>query len=102
MKFEDLLPIGSVVLLKNGKKKIVVAGVMQVKQMDNGETILYDYMGVPYPEGYMNRDTGLLFNHDNIQEIVFKGYADEERENFINVIKMLVDKTDEIVKTEKA
>ena len=38
--FEKLLPIGSVVLLKGGKKKTVIIGVMQLRLGD--EDKIYD------------------------------------------------------------
>ena len=94
MNFENMLPIGSVVLLKDGKKKIVIMGVMQIKPMDDGRSLIYDYMGVPYPEGFMGRETGLLFNHDKIQEVFFIGYSDPERENFVSVIQKMLEKTE--------
>ena len=92
MKFEEFLPIGSVVRLKDAKKKLVIMGVMPVKHTFNGTDVAYDYLGVPYPEGYMNRDTGLLFNHDKIDEIVFMGYANEERDLFVNTMQQIVSK----------
>mgnify|MGYP003560431573 CR=1 FL=1 len=38
--YKDLLPIGSVVLLKGGDKKIMVCGRIQDKE---GENTIYDY-----------------------------------------------------------
>lgn len=97
MKFEEFLPIGSVVQLKDAKKKLVIIGVMPVKHTPNGTDVAYDYLGVPYPEGYMNRDTGLLFNHDRIDEIVFMGYANEERELFVNTMQQIISKADNTI-----
>ena len=45
---KDLLPIGSVVLLKDATKKLVIIGVLQVNAEQNK---MYDYLAVPYPEG---------------------------------------------------
>lgn len=102
MNFEELLPIGSVVLLKNAQKKIVIMGLLQTKHTENGRNITYDYMGVPYPEGYMGRETGLLFNHENVQEVVFTGFVNEERETFIKVIQQILDHTEKIVSEANA
>jgi len=53
--FKELLPIGSVVLLKGGIKKIMVTGIKPVsKDDDDGTEQEYDYIGVIYPEGYLN------------------------------------------------
>lgn len=97
MKFTELLPIGSVVLLKDAKKKIVIMGIMQMKQMETGDTVVYEYMGVPYPEGYLGQETGLLFNHQDIKEIVFKGYINEERDYFVDVIEKIVDNSSSVI-----
>lgn len=98
MKFSDLLPVGSVVLLKNAQKKIVVIGLMPIKHIESGEDITYDYMGVPYPEGYIGQESVMLFNHESIEEIAFNGYSNAERIMLIETIQQLVDKTGETIK----
>lgn len=80
MEIKDLLPIGSVVLLEGGKKRVMIYGVKQIEQETKEE---YDYVGVVYPEGNMGKGSQFLFNHDKIQEIFFKGYDDEERQDFM-------------------
>lgn len=80
MEIKGLLPIGSVVLLEEGKKKLMVFGV---KQTDDSTGIEYDYIGVLYPEGNLGSDHQYLFNHEDIKEVVFTGYEDEERFDFI-------------------
>lgn len=80
MEIKELLPIGSVVLLKNGKKKVMIFGV---KQTDKSSGVEYDYISVLYPEGNMGEVGQYLFNHSDIDEIFFRGYEDEERDKFI-------------------
>lgn len=80
MNIQDLLPIGSVILLKGAKKRIMIYGV---KQTDAATQIDYDYIGVVYPEGSMGKGSQLLFNHDQIEEVSFRGLEDEERDAFI-------------------
>ena len=80
MEIKDLLPIGSVVLLEGGKKRVMIYGVRQIEQETQEE---YDYIGVVYPEGNMGQGSQVVFNHDKIQEVFFKGYEDEERQDFI-------------------
>ena len=43
--FKELLPIGSVVLLKGGIKKIMVTGIKPVSKDDDGTEQEYDYIG---------------------------------------------------------
>ncbi len=73
-----LLPIGSVIRLREAKKCLMIFGVCQEH---NGKT--YDYYGVLWPEGSMGGETHVLFYHDDIEEIVFEGYSTPEREAFI-------------------
>ena len=101
MNFEDFLPVGSVVLLKNAQKKIVIIGVMQIKYMDNGQSVAYDYIGVPYPEGYLGQESALLFNHENIHEVIFKGYENRERELLVQVIQQMTEETDKVVNDDR-
>ncbi len=88
IKVSTLLPIGSVVLLKNGQKRVMIFGVKQLDNPENGTE--FDYIGVPYPEGNMGIDFQYLFNHENIEQVFFVGYTDEEREKFINELSLLI------------
>ena len=101
MKFCELLPIGSVVLLKNAKKKLLVIGLMPIKHTEAGEDIAYDYMGVPYPEGYIGQESAMLFKHDSIEEVVFTGYSNDERIMFVEAIQKLVDETENTIKNQE-
>ena len=81
MKIKDLLPIGSIVLLKDGEKRLMINGIMQ---NDAGGTKQnYDYLGILYPEGHIGEGFQYLFNHEDIDKIVFRGYEDEERNEFL-------------------
>lgn len=44
-----------------------------------------------YPEGNMGEGTQFLFNHGDIDKIYYRGYEDEEREEFINRIQEIYD-----------
>ena len=100
MKFGDLLPVGSVVLLKNAQKKLMIIGLMPIKHMESGEDIAYDYIGVSYPEGYIGQESAMLFRHESIEDVVFTGYSDDERMILIEAIQKLVDKTDDIIRNQ--
>ncbi len=73
---EEALPIGTVVLLKGGSKKIMITGHLQVKVDD--KKIVYDYSAVDYPEGQLNTESSYLFNTSKIERIVYLGYNSEE------------------------
>ncbi|MED0959806.1 DUF4176 domain-containing protein [Bacillus paramycoides] len=76
----QLFPIGSIIILKEGTKKLMIFGRKQ--QVETDEVRKFDYMGCPYPEGYLNPDFTYLFNHDDIQEVVSTGYEDQEERTF--------------------
>lgn len=82
MKIKDLLPIGTIVLLKDGEKRLMINGIMQTDTSGTGKN--YDYMGVLYPEGHIGEGFQYLFNHEDIEEIIFRGYEDSERAGFLD------------------
>ena len=85
---KELLPIGSVVLLEGGKKKLMIYGRLQ---QQDGTDVTWDYIGCLYPEGNVNKDFMYLFNHENIKEIYFEGFRDEEEEKFQQVIQQAIE-----------
>ena len=87
-KIEKYLPLGSVVLLKDAKKRVMVTG-FAVKSPQYGEKI-FDYLGCMYPEGCIAQDKNLLFDHDDIAQIFALGYSDDEQKQFIENLKKIV------------
>lgn len=85
---EKYLPIGTVVLLKGGKKRAMITGFCSVAQ-ENQEKV-YDYSGCVYPEGYLSSNQVCLFDHDQIDKIYFIGYEDEEETMFKQKLNQIV------------
>ena len=83
-KNEKYLPIGTVVLLKDAKKRIMITGFCCIDQNDSK---MYDYSACLYPEGIVASDTNMLFNHDQIDKIFALGYSDEEEKEFKENLK---------------
>ena len=82
MNIKELLPVGSVVLLKDGEKRLMINGIMQTDAGGSGKE--YDYLAVLYPEGHIGEEFQYLFNHDDINEVLFRGFEDEERVEFLS------------------
>ncbi len=82
---KDLLPVGSVVLLKGGTKKLMIIGIKPISE-DLPDKV-YDYIGVVYPEGYLSNEYNFLFDHKDINDVVFTGYNNPEREDFIALLE---------------
>lgn len=78
---KEYLPIGSIVILKNGTKKLMIYGR---KQLNTNDNIEYDYVSCLFPEGNINKDYMFLFNNEDIKEVVFRGYSNSEEEEFLD------------------
>ncbi|MDE5888801.1 MAG: DUF4176 domain-containing protein [Bacilli bacterium] len=77
---EKYLPVGSVVLLQNGSKRVMINGfcTMDASKPDK----IYDYSGVLFPEGSLSSDQTLLFDHSQIIRIDHIGLDDQEEREF--------------------
>lgn len=89
---ERFLPIGSVVILKEAKKRIMIIGFGAKSKSDADK--IWDYIGCLYPEGLLDSNQTLLFDHEQIDKIFYKGLVDEEEIAFkkkLNGILKLLD-----------
>ncbi|MBR3104508.1 MAG: DUF4176 domain-containing protein [Lachnospiraceae bacterium] len=75
MKYQDLLPCGSIVKLKDGERYMMICG--RVVAADGSDRI-FDYVGCLYPEGMSMPDNMYFFDRDAIERILFIGFQDEE------------------------
>ncbi|MGG3805943.1 DUF4176 domain-containing protein [Metabacillus fastidiosus] len=83
-----LLPNGSIILLKGGNVKLMIHGRKQIlvtEDDQNGQ--MYDYLAVPYPEGYISPEYTYVFNHTDIAEVIFEGFINEEERDFQTVLQ---------------
>ncbi len=82
------LPIGTIVKLKTGKRKVMITGFC-LYDHDAAHT-LYDYCGCAYPEGMLSTNEVNLFNHGDIEKVFHMGVSDEEEKKFkVNLGSML-------------
>lgn len=77
---EKFLPIGTVVMLNGGAKRVMITGFCTIASDDNSK--MYDYCGCLYPEGVVSSDKTLLFNHEQIAKVFALGYSDDEEKQF--------------------
>ncbi|ENO18894.1 DUF4176 domain-containing protein [Schaalia cardiffensis] len=73
-----LLPLGSVVVLHNGDVKLMIIGRVPLYR-DESIFGYFDYMAMRYPVG-LTEDSVAYFNAEDIAEVLFEGFADEEDE----------------------
>lgn len=76
---KEFLPLGSVVTLKNGTKRVMIVGRLQNK---TGEEEIYDYASVLWPEGLVDSSHFYLFNQEDIDCMYHVGLEDIEEFNF--------------------
>jgi hypothetical protein len=74
-RIEKFLPIGTIVTLNGGDKKLMIFGRLQ---KDTANDKVFDYVGCPYPEGNVSPKATFLFNHADIAWVHYLGYADED------------------------
>lgn len=84
MQISELLPIGSVVRLREGEKNLMIIGVFQTNPKTNHS---FDYLSVIYPEGYLGKGSLILFQHSDIEEVIFVGHRDSQRDDFIGKLE---------------
>lgn len=82
---KDFLPLGSVVLLKESNKRLMIFGR---KQTTAGNPKVFDYIGCLFPEGHISADRAYLFDHNQISRVYLVGFQDGEeilfREKFLS------------------
>ncbi len=72
---KNILPLGSVITLKKGRKKLMIIGRIQEERASG---ILYDYAAVLYPEGMMDASDLYMFQGEDIDRIYHVGLQEEE------------------------
>lgn len=91
---ERFLPIGTVVLLKGGKRELMI---MSYCIMPSGEVYdkngkvdasgkMFDYGACFYPEGMVTSDQLFAFNHDQIEKVCYKGYETDHQKEISEVL----------------
>ena len=77
---DKYLPIGTVVMLKGASKKLMITGYCAVP--DSQQSIMFDYAGCMFPEGFLSSSQTALFNHSQIEQVFYSGYENEEEQVF--------------------
>ena len=89
---KKFLPIGTVVMLKGGTKRVMITGFCSIE--GNNMNKMWDYSGCMYPEGFLSSKQTCLFNHEQIEKIYDLGLADDEEEKeFKKSLEELVKKS---------
>ena len=74
-------PIGTIVTLENLEpSQFMIAGYLP-KRADSKP---YDYFGVSFPLGLLDKTDYICFDHVSITDVVHKGYSNEACQEFIS------------------
>ncbi|MBC2214530.1 DUF4176 domain-containing protein [Listeria welshimeri] len=77
---EELLPLGSVVRLKNGEQQLLIISRFALYN-NQGVIGYFEYSGCLYPHGQTDQ-TSYFFNQEDIEKIYFTGYVNEAEREF--------------------
>ena len=91
--FEKTLPIGSVVLLEGAKKRLLIVGYHKCIQGKPEKG--YDYIGCPYPEGFLAPDKMALFDHSQIRHIFALGFQNLDQFAFREKLEQALQKEED-------
>lgn len=81
---KEYLPLGSVITLKNGSKRLMIVGRLQ-NQI--GSNDIYDYAAVLWPEGLVDSKHFYLFNQEDLDKLYYIGLQDMEEFQFRSVLE---------------
>ena len=95
---EKFLPIGTVCQLKGADQKVAITGFC-MKNENNSDRV-FDYVACYYPQGIIDENRNILFDHNQIERVLFMGYVNEEETAFKNKIKELLAKKEPQEKKE--
>ncbi len=85
----SLYPLGTVVMLKGGKKRLMIIGFNPLNEERTNKA--YDYIGCLFPEGLLVSDRLAMFNHSQIEKVYQEGLSDEEEKEFKEKLEEIFD-----------
>ena len=86
--YDRVLPIGTVVLLKNANKRLMIIGYQRKKAGDDEK--IYDYCGCLYPEGYTTPNDTAIFDHEQIDRVIAVGLQNAAQIELSEKLKKLI------------
>lgn len=87
--YERVLPIGTVVLLKEANKRLMIIGYQRMKEAGGK---IYDYCGCVYPEGFTRPEAAVIFDHEQIDRIIAMGLQNPAQIEFSQRLKEVLAK----------
>ena len=89
---DKFLPIGTVCTLKGSNQMIAITGFCM--KNENIPDKVFDYVACFFPQGVYDLSKNILFDHNQIDRILYLGYVNEEE-------KIFKQKVNELLKTRE-
>ncbi len=86
---KKLLPIGTVVVLKESDGRVMISGYLPITQ--NRPDHVWDYSGFRFPLGYVNDSEVFCFDEEQIDTIIQYGFRDYEADAFLEKVESSID-----------
>lgn len=83
---EKYLPIGSVVILKDNPRTLMITTYLVFPTSKDAEPKMYDYGACYFPEGIIESNHAIAFNHSSIKEVVHLGLENEEQKKLNDIL----------------
>ena len=84
MNIDDILPIGSIILLRRARKPLMIIGYF----VNVNENEKKEYIGIPYAGGLEDMSVLRGFNHKDIRSVIQMG---DQGNSFLEFKDMLLD-----------
>ena len=110
MEIENkFLPIGTVVLLKGGKRELMITSYCIMPNGDvydkNGKVDvtgqIFDYGACFYPEGMITSDQLFAFNHEQIENVCYMGYKTDQQSDISEMLKRGLEEMNKAKETQE-
>ena len=82
---EKFLPVGTICKLKGTDQMVAITGFC-MKNQNLGDKV-FDYVACFYPQGVFDPNKNILFDHEQIDQVVFMGFVNEEERAFKQRVK---------------
>ena len=88
----EYLNIGSIFLREEeGTLPLMVVGYLPE---DGINEEIYDYLAVPYPQGYISENSFFMIDHDKVAAVLYDGYFSEDIDMLVSKIRELDDESE--------
>lgn len=91
--YEKFLPIGTICQLIGTDQKVAITGFCM--KNENRPDKIFDYVACYYPQGVYDQNKNILFDHNQIEKVVYLGFINEEEKAFKEKVKAILNKESE-------